>query len=423
MLSSQLNMDCHSKDIDKQAMQNVLQLRCEPIDRVRIGFIGLGVRAKRAVERMMHIEGAEVTAICDLVAANVEEAQLIISSHGGTADTFCDQEGWMRVCEHPNVDIVYICTDWLSHAKIALHAMNCGKHAAIEVPMATTIEDCWKLVETAERTRCHCIMLENCCYDEFELTLLQMTQQGILGEIIHAEGSYLHDLRERISSNDDGGRKWSNWQVEFMKRHNGNPYPTHGLGPIALAMGIHRGDRMKSIVSVSSKRVSSGVGKDALVGNMNSSIITTERGHTILVQHCISLPHPYSRSFLLNGTNGFAQKYPMPHIALDPDGDKAIVGDELKAVLEQYKHPFVKKYKPIGETLCGRRWIDYAMDSRLIYCLRNGLPLDMDVYDAAEWSSLVELTELSAANGGAPIEIPDFTRGNWNTLKGVHFAK
>lgn len=416
-------MSCNNKDIDKRAMQNVLQLRCEPMEKVRIGFIGLGVRAKRAVERMMHIEGAEVTAICDLVAANVEEAQQIISTHSGAADTFCDQEGWMRVCEHPNVDIVYICTDWLSHAKIALHAMNCGKHAAIEVPMATTVEDCWKLVETAERTRRHCIMLENCCYDEFELTLLQMTQQGILGEIIHAEGSYLHDLRQRISSNDDGGRKWSNWQVEFMKRHNGNPYPTHGLGPIALAMGIHRGDRMKSIVSVSSKRVSSGSGKDALVGNMNSSIITTEKGHTMVVQHCISLPHPYSRSFLLSGTKGFAQKYPMPHIALDPCGDKAIVGAELTAVLEQHKHPFVLKYKPIGEALCGRRWIDYAMDSRLIYCLRNGLPLDMDVYDAAEWSCLVELTELSAANGGSPIEIPDFTRGNWNTLKGIHFAE
>ena len=416
-------MDCNNKDTGKQAMQNVLQLRCEPLDRVRIGFIGLGVRAKRAVERMMHIEGAEVTAICDLVAANVEEALQIITGHGGSAATFCDQEGWIRVCEHPDVDIVYICTDWMSHAKIALHAMSCGKHAAIEVPMATTIEDCWKLVETAERTRRHCIMLENCCYDEFELTLLQMTQQGLLGEIIHAEGSYLHDLRERISSNDDGGRKWSNWQVEFMKHHNGNPYPTHGLGPIALAMGIHRGDRMKSIVSVSSKRVSSGVGEDALVGNMNSSIITTEKGHTIVVQHCISLPHPYSRSFLLNGTKGFAQKYPLQHIALDPYGDKAIVGDELEKILEQHKHPFVKRYKPTGEALCGRRWIDYAMDSRLIYCLRNGLPLDMDVYDAAEWSCLVELTELSAANGGAPIEIPDFTRGCWNSLKGINFAE
>ncbi len=405
--------------IEQRAARNVIKLQCAPLEKVRIGFVGLGVRAKRAVERMMHIEGTEVVAICDLVEANIEEAQHIITSNGNApADTFCDSEGWMRVCEHKNVDLVYICTDWLSHAKISLYAMECGKHAATEVPAATSIEECYKLVETAERTRRHCIMLENCCYDEFELTLLRMAQEGVLGEIIHGEGSYLHDLRERIQSNDEGGRKWANWQVDFMKKHNGNPYPTHGLGPVALAMGIHRGDRMKSLVSLSSKRISSG----ALVGNMNSSIITTEKGHTILVQHCISLPHPYSRSFVLSGTKGYAQKYPVPIMALDPEGDRTIANEELTALLARYTHPFVAQYKPIGEPLCGRRWIDYAMDSRLIYCLRKGLPLDMDVYDAAEWSCLVELTEKSAAKGGAPVEIPDFTNGCWQQQEGHSFA-
>lgn len=409
---------------NERAAKSVIKLQCAPLERVRIGFVGLGVRAKRAVERMMHIEGAEVVAICDLVQTNIDEAQKIIISNGNTpAETFCDAEGWMQVCEHKDVDLVYICTDWLSHAKISLYAMECGKHVATEVPAATTIEECHKLVETAERTRRHCIMLENCCYDEFELTLLRMVQEGVLGEIIHGEGSYLHDLRERILSNDEGGRKWANWQVEFMKGHNGNPYPTHGLGPVALAMGIHRGDRMKSLVSLSSKRVSCGTGKDTLVGNINSSIITTEKGHTIVVQHCISLPHPYSRSFILSGTKGYAQKYPLPLLALDPEGDRAIINDELKLLLDKYPHPFVERYKPFGESLCGRRWIDFAMDSRLIYCLRKGLPLDMDVYDAAEWSSLVELTELSAANGGAPVEIPDFTNGCWNKLNGHSFAE
>ena len=411
-----MNSNSH---IEQRASKSVIKLQCAPLDKVRIGFVGLGVRAKRAVERMMHIEGAEVVAICDLVEANIEEAQHIITSNGNApADTFCDNDGWMRVCEHKNVDLVYICTDWLSHAKISLYAMECGKHAATEVPAATSIEDCYRLVETAERTRRHCIMLENCCYDEFELTLLRMAQEGVLGEIIHGEGSYLHDLRERIQSNDKGGRKWANWQVEFMKQHNGNPYPTHGLGPVALAMGIHRGDRMKSLVSLSSKRISSG----ALVGNMNSSIITTEKGHTILVQHCISLPHPYSRSFVLSGTKGYAQKYPVPVMALDPEGDRTIANEELTALLGRYAHPFVAQYKPIGEPLCGRRWIDYAMDSRLVYCLRKGLPLDMDVYDAAEWSCLVALTEKSAAMGGAPVEIPDFTNGCWQELEGHSFA-
>ena len=393
---------------------NVLQLQCEPIECVRIGFVGLGVRAKRAVHRMMHIDGCRITALCDLVQENINDSKGIIATQGGeTPACYCDSEGWRRLCRQEDVDLVYICTDWASHADIAVYAMQCGKHVATEVPAATSVADCWRLVDTAEETQRHCIMLENCCYDEFELALLNMTRQGLLGEIIHAEGSYLHDLRERISSNDNGERRWSNWQVDFMSRHNGNPYPTHGLGPIALAMGIHRGDRMKSIVSVSSKRVE-GDSEGSLSGTMNSSIITTEKGKTILVQHCISLPRPYSRSFLISGTEGFAQKYPAPQLAFAPDSEDVISGDACKRMIEKYRHPIVAKYKERGEELCGRRWIDYAMDCRLIHCLRNGLPLDMNVYDAALWSCLVELTDISASKGGAPVEIPDFTRGKWD---------
>ena len=388
-----------------------LDFCCEPIECVRIGFVGLGVRAKRAVHRMMHIDGCEVVALCDLVQENIDEATEIITANGHCAPaTFTGEEGWKELCEQPNIDLVYICTDWASHANIAVYAMQKGKHVATEVPAATTIADCWRLVDTAEQTERHCIMLENCCYDEFELCTINMAKEGILGDIIHAEGSYLHDLRERISSNDNGERKWSNWQVDFMSSHNGNPYPTHGLGPIALAMNINRGDRMKSIVSVSSMRVGD---NDGLNGTMNSSLITTEKGKTILVQHCISLPRPYSRSFLVSGTEGFAQKYPVPMYSFAPDSENIITGDGCEELLTKHCHPFVKEYKERGVELCGRRWIDYAMDCRLIYCLRNGLPLDMNVYDAALWSCLVELTDVSASNGGAPIEIPDFTRGKW----------
>ena len=388
-----------------------MQLCCEPIGCVRVGFVGLGVRAKRAVHRMMHIEGCRVVALCDLVDENINDAVNIIAEYGHTAAaTFTGNDGWKQLCEQSDVDLVYICTDWASHADIAVYAMQQGKHVATEVPAATTIADCWRLVDTAEQTKRHCIMLENCCYDEFELCTINMAQQGVLGDIVHAEGSYLHDLRERISSNDNGERKWSNWQVEFMGKHNGNPYPTHGLGPIALAMGINRGDRMKSIVSVSSMRVGD---KEGLNGTMNSSLITTEKGKTILVQHCISLPRPYSRSFLVSGTEGFAQKYPTPMYAFAPNSENIITGNACDEIIEKYKHQFVAEYKERGTELCGRRWIDYAMDCRLIHCLRNGLPLDMNVYDAALWSCLVELTDTSANNGGAPVEIPDFTRGKW----------
>ena len=388
-----------------------LQFSCEPIECVRIGFVGLGVRAKRAVHRMMHIDGCKVVALCDLVKENIDEAAEIIAKSGHNEPaTFTGKEGWRSLCEQPGIDLVYICTDWASHADIAVYAMQCGKHVATEVPAATTVADCWRLVDTAEQTQRHCIMLENCCYDEFELCTINMAQKGVLGDIIHAEGSYLHDLRERISSNDNGERKWSNWQVDFMSGHNGNPYPTHGLGPIALAMNINRGDRMKSIVSVSSMRVGD---KDGLNGTMNSSLITTEKGKTILVQHCISLPRPYSRSFLISGTEGFAQKYPVPMYSFAPDSENIVTGDACEELLAKHCHPFVKEYKERGVELCDRRWIDYAMDCRLIHCLRNGLPLDMNVYDAALWSCLVELTDISANNGGTPIDVPDFTRGKW----------
>ena len=406
---------CKSKqkamDKSNNRHNDIMQLRCEPIECVRIGFVGLGVRAKRAVHRMMHIDGCEVVALCDLVDENIDEAARIITGYGHPSPaTFTGQDGCKQLCGAPDIDLVYICTDWASHADIAVYAMQQGKHVATEVPAATTVADCWRLVDTAEQTQRHCIMLENCCYDEFELCTINMVQQGVLGEIIHAEGSYLHDLRERISSNDNGERKWSNWQVEFMDKHNGNPYPTHGLGPIALAMGINRNDRMKSIVSVSSMRVGD---KNGLSGTMNSSLITTEKGKTILVQHCISLPRPYSRSFLISGTEGFAQKYPGPMYAFAPDSENVITGNACVGIVERYRHPFVTEYKERGTELCGRRWIDYAMDCRLIHCLRNGLPLDMNVYDAALWSCLVELTDTSANNGGAPVEIPDFTRGKW----------
>lgn len=390
---------------------NVLNLQCAPIECVRIGFIGLGVRAKRAVHRMMHIDGCRIVALCDLVEENISDATDIITGYGAEKpEIFRDHNSWKRLCEMEGIDLIYICTDWASHADIAVYAMQNGKHVATEVPAATSVEECWRLVDTAEATRRHCMMLENCCYDEFELCTINMAQKGVFGEIIHCEGSYLHDLRERMATNDNGGRRWSNWQVEFMNNHNGNPYPTHGLGPIALAMNIHRGDRMKSIVSVSSKRVGK---SDGLNGTMNSSLITTEKGHTILIQNCMSLPRPYSRSFLVSGTTGFAQKYPIQYFAFAPESDNAITGDACDRIMKQYRHPFVERYKERGVELCGRRWIDYAMDCRLIHCLRGGLPLDMSVYDAALWSCLVELTDISARNGGAPVEIPDFTRDRW----------
>ena len=398
----------------------VLKLRCEALDTVRIGFIGVGARGQRAVERMMNIEGTKVVALCDFIDENLEASCTIVTKYGGEAPvTLKGEEGWKALCKREDIDLIYICTDWVSHANIAIYALEHGKHTALEVPAAMSVEDCWRLVDAAEQTQRHCIMLENCCYDEFELATLNMVQKGVFGDIIHAEASYIHDLRERISLNDNGNRRWINWQVEYMATHIANFYPTHGLGPVALALGIHRGDRMKSIVSVSSQAIGD---PDKFRGTMNSSIIKTEKGRTILLQHGIALPRPYSRSFLLSGTKGYVQKYPAPYMAFAPDTTDVLSGERCLALAEEYKHQFVTEYKERGVEICDRRWIDFIMDSRLIYCLRNGLPLDMDVYDAAEWSSLVELSEQSALQGGVPVEIPDFTRGEWDKLQGFEFA-
>ena len=406
--------------VRENSNNRVLRLRCAPIDEVRIGFIGVGARGVRAVERMMNIEGAKVVAVCDFIQSNLDGARAIVEKYGGSRPaTYIGEGGWKELCEREDINLIYISTDWVSHADIATYALKRGKHVALEVPAAMSVKDCWRLVDAAEMSQRHCMMLENCCYDEFELASLNMVKQGVFGDIVHAEAAYIHDLRDRISLNDNGHRRWKNWQVEYMATHIANFYPTHGLGPVALALGLHRGDRMKSVVSVSSKAIGS---PDEFRGTMNSSIIKTEQGRTILLQHGIALPRPYSRAFLLSGTKGYLQKYPAPYMAFAPDTTDVLAGEQCLALVDKYRHPFVAQYKERGVEICGSRWIDFVMDSRLIYCLRNGLPLDMDVYDAAEWSSLVELTELSAQKGGIPVEIPDFTRGAWNEVQGHEFA-
>lgn len=435
---------------------DVLGLRCEPIPTVRVGFIGLGMRGKGAVNRFMAIEGVEIKAICDLEQYNLDGMQEAIEKQKRPkAIEYTGKEGWKKICERKDIDLIYICTDWLSHTPIAVYAMEKGKHVAIEVPAATTLDECWLLVNTAEKTRRHCMMLENCCYDKFEMATLNMAQQGKFGEIVHVEGAYIHDLRSlnfnaRTSGNEayEPGignttqRRpgltgyWNYWRKNYNIEHTGNPYPTHGLGPVCQILNIHRGDKMNYLVSVSSnqfgmtKYAEKRFGKDSpeakqeyKQGDMNITIIKTEKGKTMMIQHDVTSPRPYSRIHMVSGTEGFAQKWPATQIALN--SHDALPKAKMDSVLQVYEHPFYKEMgaqaKKMGAIAHGG--MDFIMDYRLVYCLRNGLPLDMDVYDAAEWSCLVELTEKSVLNNGAPVEIPDFTRGAWNKLKGLRFAE
>lgn len=428
-----------SQEIRPMGQKNVLELRTDPIPTVRIGFIGLGQRGSLAVYRYTFIENIEIKAICDLEQDYIDRTQATLKNANlPKADEYIGEDAWKKLCERDDIDLIYICTDWQNHTPMAVYAMRHGKHAAVEVPAATTVQECWDLVNTAEKTRRHCMMLENCCYDFFELATLNMVQQGLFGELVHGEGAYIHDLRRyNFAGKDDPEYYYHNrWRLAYNTEHTGNPYPTHGLGPICQAFNIHRGDKMNYLVSVSSDQFgmteyakekfgeNSPEAKQAYkLGDMNTTIIHTEKGKTIMIQHDVTSPRPYSRHHVLSGTKGFAQKYPVAGIALEPDAHDFLTQAKMDSVLKKYEHPFTKEIGEKAKKVGGHGGMDFIMDYRLIYCLQNGLPLDQDVYDAAEWSCLVELTEKSAINGGKPVQIPDFTRGDWNKLHGLKFAK
>jgi predicted dehydrogenase len=420
---------------------DVLRLATAPIPTVRIAYIGLGMRGSSAVERMTHIKGIEIVAVCDMLEDRTKAANATLVKSGfPKAQEFFGEDSWKKVTALPNVDLVYIATDWKNHANIGVQAMKDGKHVVIEVPGALTMDEIWELINTSEKTRKHCMQLENCVYDFFELTTLNMAQQGLFGEILHTEGSYIHNLEPYWAD------YWNNWRLDYNKAHRGDIYATHGMGPACLALNIHRGDKMNYLVSMDTKAVGipayikekTGVDlKDFKNGDHTMTMIRTEKGKTIQIQHDVANPRPYSRMYQLTGTKGFANKYPFEGYALD----ESVVGQDIvpkhkkltaeeympddvkKALMQKYKHPIVIGIEEQAKEVGGHGGMDFIMDYRLIHCLQNGLPLDMDVYDLAEWSCLGPLTEISLNNNSAPVEIPDFTRGGWNKLKTVEFSK
>jgi predicted dehydrogenase len=421
---------------------DVLQLKTEPLPVVRVAFIGLGMRGPGAVERMTHIDGVEVVALCDVEQKNTEKVNKILEKRGKpkAEEFYGDTSVWRKVTALPNVDLIYIATDWKSHAKMGIQAMKDGKHVAIEVPAAMTMDEIWALINTSEQTRKHCMQLENCVYDFFELTTLNMVQQGLLGEVIHGEGAYIHGLQPYWNE------YWNDWRMDFNKAHRGDVYPTHGLGPVCQAMNIHRGDKMNYLVSVDTKAVGNPTYlkeernedvKDFRNGDHTCTLIRTEKGKSILIEHNVTSPRPYNRMYQLTGTKGFANKYPVSGYALasenlDPSltanhenlTTHSFVPDDVKkALMEKYKHPIAKDIEEKAKQVGGHGGMDFIMDYRLIYCLQKGLPLDMDVYDLAEWCCLIPLTEISLDNNSAPVEIPDFTRGAWNKTDGLKFSE
>ena len=421
-----------------KGQEDMLLFAADPIDTVRTGFIGLGMRGPDAVRRFTYIDGAKVVALCDLEADRVAKSQEILAGRGKPAAAeYSGEDGWKQLCERDDIDLVYICTNWQTHVEMAVYAMECGKHVAVEVPAAMSVAECWRLVDTSERTRKHCMMLENCVYDFFELTCLNMAQQGLFGEVLHAEGAYIHNLEPFWDYYHD------NWRLDFNQKHSGDVYATHGFGPDCQVLNIHRGDKLEYLVSMDTKSVvglevaKEKMGVDTFAnGDQTSTLVKTRNGKTILVQHNVYTPRPYDRMYQLVGTKGFADKYPNSAFAFEPDqiADADAEYDNLSShsyvprevrdsLMAKYKHPIAREIEEKALEVGGHGGMDFIMDYRLVWCLRNGKPLDMDVYDAAEWSCLGELTAASIANGSKPVKIPDFTRGRWNKLDGLKLAE
>lgn len=411
------------------------------LDTVRVGFIGMGMRGPGAVDRFLHIPGTKVVAICDVETDRAEKAAKRVTDAGQPAPAVYSgsEDAWKQLCDRDDIDLVYIVTDWKTHTPMALYAMEKGKHAAIEVPAALNLDEIWALINTSERTKKHCMMLENCVYDFFEMNTLNMAQQGLFGDVLHVEGSYIHNLEEFWPY------YWHNWRLDYNKEHRGDVYPTHGIGPACQLADIHRGDRMTTLVAMDTKAANgpayiektTGKKPDYFKnGDHTMTMIRTENGKTIHIQHDVVNPRPYSRMYQLTGTKGFANKYPIQGYAFEPEQLKNseipdhenlsahgfISADQRKALETQYTHPIIKEVGEVAKTVGGHGGMDYIMDYRLVYCLRNGLPLDMDVYDMAEWCALAPLSAISIENGSAPVEVPDFTRGHWNDSKGYRHA-
>ena len=400
---------------------------------VRIGVVGVGNRGYGALQRLIKIEGVEIKALCDLRPERTALGKKLIETSGHTPDLYDGKtDSWKKLCERKDLDLVYILTPWEYHTPIAVFSMNHDKHVCVEVPAAKTLEECWQLVETSERTRKHCMMVENCCYDFSELLTLNMAQQGFFGEIIHCEGAYIHNLQELMFSKEHFYQMWE--LIEAYKR-KGNLYPTHGLGPLCQVLNINRGDQMDFLVSVSTSDFILGdlakeyAKKDDFYkpfagknynGTMNTSTIRTKKGKTIMLQFDVGSPRPYSRNQLVSGTKGIGQKYPEP--ARYAIGHEWLSAEEYKALEEKYQPPIIKKIGELAKQIGDHGGMDFIMDWRTIDCLRNGLPLEQNVYDAALWSAVSPLSVWSVANNSNSIKVPDFTGGAYKINKPIDIS-
>ena len=415
-----------------------------PLERVRVAVVGLGEnRGMSHVRLLAAVPHCELVAVCDVYADAAAEAAAYAGEKTGhtPAQYHGSAAAYLRMLAEQKPDAVFVCTPWETHAEVAIAVMEHGAHAFVEVPLALTLPELWRVVDTAEHTRRHCMMLENVNYGREELMFLNIVRRGLIGSLLHGEAAYMHDLRMQMSS---VGRGCGSWRTYHYAERDGNLYPTHGLGPVSQYMSLARGeDTFDRIVSLGSPSL----GRAAYAqknfppehqwnkitykcADVSSSIIKTKAGRTIVLQWDETSPAPYDRRNSIRGTEGALAGFPlrvagerlsppltprqMEETGLQDAWRVWYEGKEAEqALYAQYEHPLYRRLGETARTLGGKRAMDYLLLYRAIECLHLGEKLDQNVYEGALWSAVAPLSEKSVHEGGMPQLFPDFTRGDW----------
>ncbi|MBC3832623.1 Gfo/Idh/MocA family oxidoreductase [Undibacterium amnicola] len=401
------------------------------LSKVKVAIIGVGARGSGHAAQLAAIEGVQFVGICDLVEARAKKSAAVVGKSGHTPKVyFGDENGWRTMLAETKPDAVFINTPWSSHAPMAIASMHAGAHAFVEVPIATTLQEMWDIVDASEATGRHCMMMENVNYGREELLYLNMVRQGVLGDLLHGEASYIHALRFQMENGDSTG----SWRTFEYAKRNGNLYPTHGLGPVAQYMNLARGEdnfgRITSFSSPAKGRAAYAQKSTKLTtpkfkeldfkgGDLNTSIIKTALGRTIMVQWDETTPRPYSRHNTIWGVNGVLAGFPnrISVEGITSNYHKWAEGKEWESIAAKYEHPLYLRMGELAKKMGGHGGMDFLMLFRIIECLRLGEPMDQNVYEGCFWSAVGPLSEKSVEEDGSSQVFPDFTRGDWKTTK------
>lgn len=413
-------------------------------DRLRIGFIATGLRGQNHLELMLQRSDVEVVALADPQAHMMEQALELVRKAGKTRPKVYAEgpHDYLRMLERERLDAVFVSSPWEWHRAHGLAALEAKVAVAMEVGGALSVQECWDLVDASEHTGTPLMALENVCYRRDVMAVLHMVRQGMFGELVHGQGGYQHDLRgvlfndgkspygKGVEFGAEKGYSESQWRTDHYVKRNGELYPTHGMGPMAVMMDINRGNRLTHLTSMSSKarglhdyvvRQGGADHPNAQVefacGDVVTTTIACAHGETILLTHDTSLQRPYNLGFRVQGTRGIWQDFgwgglDQGHIYFEDSMKHSHRWANTQEILAANDHPLWARYAASAAG-AGHGGMDFFVDHAFVECLKRREPFPMDVYDLATWYSITPLSEKSIAEGSAPQAIPDFTRGAW----------